>query len=255
MLRKAQRLVLIGGVFCIVGAAGMWYRGPSLARILDLLVGPTPNLERELAQLVLAGLAFAVGELAVLLGVRALGRGHALSGFGRSAVVAAGLASAVGGGALAAGLWRVHGTFAEIAQTHDAPQAADVQVGIGRGSNMIHLGLGITLLGQWPLLFALLGSFWRESPPYQLRFDARVALPCVAMAAAMGFVVMLILAQFAAAQSAALAAAPGKPFYVALEMAKVLRYGMIGGICLVAGGITVALAGLAQPWAKSGDAG
>jgi hypothetical protein len=251
MLAKAQRLILIGGVFAVCGTAGLWYSAPALCRAFEVLTEQPPDIEQTIRPLTLAALALGIGILSVLLGLRSLGAGHALSVLGRAAVLASGCATMAGGAGLLWGLSRVNAAFRVIASSEVAPTPADVAGLVAAGSAPIYFAFGLALLGQWPLLFALLRGFWQAAAPHRLPPGARIGLPLVAMAAVVGLVISLVLA-YLSASHALLMAADGlaKPADLADALSGGLRYGMIGGICLVVSGATVALAALAQPWPR-----
>ena len=250
----------LGILLSLGGMAGLWHYAPAVPgtfAALSAVAGqPLPAVAAEsaaqLPRLPPTALLYAIGAALICLALRKLGTARTLTPAGKLAIVLGGAATLAGAVVTFAVWWQVQAGFRTVALSEVAPRMDELAAAVVGWRRDLPRGFALAMVGQLAMLAACLPSF--QSPCDPIRRPGReLALPACALLAIGGFAVSWLLAcHSASAVFEALAdPAPPQPALLAANLGTVIRYGLIGGLCLGMIGATQVLGALALPGKKS----
>jgi hypothetical protein len=239
--------------------AGLWKYAPALpgtfAALTAITGQPLPAMATEsaavLSRLPPTALLYAIGAAVICLALRKLGTARTLTAMGKLAMALGGAATLAGAVLTFAVWWQVQAGFRTVAIS-EAPQLDELSVAVAGWRSDLPRGFALAMVGQLAMLAASMPSFQAPCDPVR-RPGRELALPACALLAIGGFAVSWLLScESASAVFEALSdTAPPQPAALAARLGTVIRYGLIGSLCLALIAATQALGGLALPGRSS----
>jgi len=256
-----MRLLLpLGILLSLAGMAGLWHYAPALPGSFAALTAvsgqPLPAVAGEsaavLPRLPPTALLYAIGAAVICLALRKLGTTRTLTAGGKLAMALGGAATLAGAVLTFAVWWQVQAGFRSIALA-EAPRLDELSVAVAGWRSDLPRGFALAMVGQLAMLAACLPSLHAPCDPVR-RPGRELALPACALLAIGGFAVSWLLScESASAVFEALSdTAPPQPAALAANLGTVIRYGLIGGLCLALIAATQVLGALVLPGKSRG---
>ena len=246
-------LLLLGSLVGLAGSFGLFFYGPSVVGVFDVLtqkVGQAPSVVfAKVPYAAIAALAFGLGATLAAGGLRAAAKRQAISATGRVLVVLAGVAGGLAGAAVLLGAASTFRDFYLLASAGVAPQSADVDGMVAAGVKLLALGFASLAAAQWLVLLAGLTGFGRD-PAKPGRSCLTAGTLGFAVLGSLGFAGLFLMIFVSAGREQALVAASEitpKPSEMAGHLVAILRNLLAAGACLGLYGLATILAGLLLP--------
>jgi len=231
--------VLLGALAAIAGSFGLFFYGPSIVEVFDVLThdpGQPPGPAfAELPYASIAGLGFGLGAALATLGLGMAAKYRVPSGLGRLLIVLAGVAGMVAGAALLVGAITANRGFTALATAATTPVVAQLRELVDAALSPVAFGFSALVASPLFVLLTGLAGFTREPAKEGGGCLATAALG-LAVIAGLGFAAllgMIYLLEGRALESAALDPLP-RPSDLGAGLSGILRNLMGAGGCLIA---------------------